>query len=225
MWNLTAPPGFQGLRDDQDVTIYVRHLPHWRQRGATYFVTCRLGDSLPQSKLRELAAWRTEWERQHRPPHSDRTWQELSREAMRRVERWLDQGMGSCLLRHPDAAAALAEAMHRLDGQRYELAAYVIMPNHVHAIVRPLAGDEDPLEWILHAWKGSAARRINERLGRSGHVWQKESFDRIVRDEEHLYRCLQYIGTNGLRAGLAPAACPRWIRPEWAALGWDFAPP
>ena len=58
MWNLTAPPGFQGLCADEEVTIYVRHLPHWRQPGATYFVTFRLHDSLPQCKLRELAAWR-----------------------------------------------------------------------------------------------------------------------------------------------------------------------
>jgi hypothetical protein len=65
MWNLTAPPGFRGLRSDEGVTVYVRHLPHWRQRGATYFVTFRLADSLSQAKLRELAAWRDQWWRQH----------------------------------------------------------------------------------------------------------------------------------------------------------------
>ena len=56
-WNLPAPPGFQGQRDDLPLKIYQQHLPHWRQDGATYFVTFRLHDSLPQAKLRELEAF------------------------------------------------------------------------------------------------------------------------------------------------------------------------
>src|SRR5262249_62338873 len=65
MWNLPPPPGFQGLHPDNPVTVYQRHLPHWRQDGATYFVTFRLADSLPQSKLDELALLKEAWERQH----------------------------------------------------------------------------------------------------------------------------------------------------------------
>jgi hypothetical protein len=71
MSNLPSPPGFQGLHPDKPVTTYVRHLPHWRQGGATYFVTFRLGDSLPQSKLDELDQMRREWEQQHPPPRSN----------------------------------------------------------------------------------------------------------------------------------------------------------
>jgi len=223
MWNLAAPPGFQGLREDKDLKIYIRHLPHWRQEGATYFATFRLGDSLPQSKLRELADWRKEWEQRHSQPRSAEVWQKFLRELMKRVEMWLDQGMGSCLLKHADASIAVARAMHHFDGQRYQLAAYIIMPNHVHALVQPLADEEDSLERILHSWKRFTARRINERLGRIGPLWQKESFDRIVRDEEHLYRCVQYIGSNAKKTGLSPQVCMRWIRPDWAELGWDFA--
>ncbi len=98
------PPDFQGLRNDLPLTMYFRHLPHWRQAGATYFVTFRLEDALPQSKLRELAAWREEWERRTPSPRSDAARECLAREVMKRVEAWLDQGMGSCLLR--DAANA-----------------------------------------------------------------------------------------------------------------------
>jgi putative transposase len=225
MWNLAAPPGFQGLRDDLPVTTYVRHLPHWRQDGATYFVTFRLGDSLPQAKLRELSAWRAEWERRHPCPRSGAADQELSREVMRRVEVWLDQGMGSCLLADQVNAATVREALHHFDGNRYELASYVIMPNHVHLIARPLTGEEDALEDILQSWKQFTAKRINGRSAASGAVWQEESFDRIVRDEEHLYRCLQYIGTNAARAKLPPDACPRWVRPQWESLGWTFVSP
>ena len=51
MINPAPPPGFRGLNPEQPVQIYYRHLPHWRQAGATYFVTFRLADALPQEKL------------------------------------------------------------------------------------------------------------------------------------------------------------------------------
>jgi putative transposase len=226
MWNLPAPPGFLGLRDDVATTNYMRHLPHWRQEGATYFVTFRLGDSLPQGKLRELAAVRDDWERRHPRPRSGAAWEEISREVMRRVEAWLDQGMGSCALQSRTNATIVRDALHHFDGQRYELASYVIMPNHVHALVRPLAGDRYPLESILQSWKRFTANRINADAGpQIGAVWQEESFDRIVRDEEHLYRCMQYIGTNPTRAKLRDDEFLRWIQPKWEEIGWRFCLP
>src|SRR5207245_1325965 len=120
MWNLCPPPGFQGLHPDKPVTTYVRHLPHWRQEGATYFVTFRLGDALPQSKLDELEQVRRAWEQQHPFPRTDAQLEQLARESMRRVEKWLDQGMGSCRLQDPQAAKRIVDAMHHFDGQRYE---------------------------------------------------------------------------------------------------------
>jgi REP element-mobilizing transposase RayT len=222
MWNLPAPPGFQGLHPDKPVTLYVRHLPHWRQEGATYFVTFRLHDSLPQSKLRELDGVRQEWDRRHPPPHTDAALQELAHEISRRVERWLDQGLGSCLLKDPDAVREVGKALRHFDGQRYELGCAVVMPNHVHVAVRPLLCEEEPLERVLQSWKRHTARELNRRLGLSGALWQEESFDRIIRDEEHLWRVIQYIGRNPAKAGLRPDACGLWIRPEWETLGWQF---
>jgi putative transposase len=219
MWNLPAPPGFQGLDPHKPVRVYMRHLPHWRQDGATYFVTFRLNDSLPRVKLDELAQVRTEWEHEHPEPREDKDLEELAKELMGRVEKWLDQGMGSCRLKQPAAAQLVAKAMHHFDGNRYELDCYVVMPNHVHAIVRPLTFE---LERILQGWKGYTSLEINRLYGLSGTFWQDESFDRIIRDEEHLYRAIQYIAMNPTKAGLQIAACPRWIRPEWVELGWRF---
>ena len=222
MWNLPAPPGFQGLRSDVPLTVYVRHLPHWRQEGATYFVTFRLHDSLPKAKLNELVILRREWERRNPPPHSDEKLEELARETIRRIDRWLDQGMGSCCLNEPKAAECVAAAMHHFDSERYELGCYVIMPNHVHVVVRPLLCEEEPLERILQSWKRHTSLEINRLHRTSGQLWQHDSFDRIVRDEEHLYRVIQYIGSNSVRAGLKIAECRRWIRPQWESLGWRF---
>jgi REP element-mobilizing transposase RayT len=222
MWNLPPPPGFQGLHPDKPVTFYERNLPHWRQAGATYFVTFRLGDSLPQDKLRELEGFKREWERRHPPPRSGKELDELARELVDRIERWLDQGYGDCVLKQPNFASLVTEAMHHFDGNRYELGAYVVMPNHVHLIVRPMDVEDDALELILKSWKQFSARRINTATGGRGMLWQQESFDRIVRDAEHLYRALQYIGRNPDKAGLTKKQCPLWVRPEWVELGWKF---
>ncbi len=222
MWNLDPPPGFQGLREDLPLTVYERRLPHWRQDGATYFVTMRLCDSLPQAKLRELDAIREEWARLNPRPRSNAVLEQLARQLAERVERWLDQGFGRCLLARPSLAAHLTCAMHHFDGERYELCAYVVMPNHAHAIVRPTHCTVHSLEGILGSWKQYSSGRMNAELGEQGARWQEESFDRIVRDQEHLYRAVQYIGRNARLANLPEAACPRWIRPEWERLGWTF---
>jgi putative transposase len=191
MWNLPPPPGFQGLHPDKPVGAYTRHLPHWRQDGATYFVTFRLGDSLPQAKLEELDEFRREWERLHPEPRSNVEQEEIAKAVMERVERWLDQGMGSCVLKEARFAAILTQAMHHFDGIRYELDAYVVMPNHAHVIIRPTQCELHSLEAIVGSWKQYSSRRINKLLERKGDLWQEESFDRIIRDEEHLYRALQ----------------------------------
>lgn len=217
-WNLPPPPGFQGLRDDLPLVVYHQSLPHWRQDGATYFVTFRLHDSLPAAKLNELRQLRAEWERTPVVPREV----EVARRVMRLVEAWLDRGMGSCCLRDVAVAQLVTSEMHSTDGVLCELACYAVMPNHIHAIVRPPAPSIHPLERILRSWKGSSARAINEHLQRAGSLWQRESFDRIIRDEEHLWRAIQYIGSNPVKAGLQPRDAQLWMRPDWIKCGWGF---
>jgi REP element-mobilizing transposase RayT len=146
----------------------------------------------------------------------------LARQGYERIEHWLDQGFGACLLKRPAQAEVVTSALRHFDDQRYELDCYVVMPNHVHAIIRPLVPDAHPLETILDSWKQYSARTIHRGLGLSGSLWQEESCDRIVRDEEHLWCAIQYIGTNPDRAGVRREECPLWIRPHWVNLGWRF---
>lgn len=221
MWNLPAPPGFQGLHPDKPLFIYQRHLPHWRQEGATYFVTFRQSDSLPQDKLRQLELMHQEWEHRHPPPRTEEQLTQLTREVTSRIELWLDQGMGSCRLKG-EAANIVVAALHYFDGERYELDSYVVMPNHVHLVVRPFSDETDSLERILQSWKRYTSREINRLFCLTGTFWQDESFDRIIRDEEHLYRVIQYIGRNPGAARLDRQQCPLWIRPDWGRLGWKF---
>jgi putative transposase len=222
MWNLPPPPGFVGFDEQRPVRIYYRSLPHWRQEGATYFTTFRLADSLPEGRVRELSALREEWERRNPPPRSEMQWKEFARTTVEHIERWLDAGSGSCILDKPFAAEIVARKLQHFDSLQYELGAYVIMPNHVHVLVRPFSDEHRPLERIEQTWKAHSSREIHAALGQTGRLWQFESYDRIVRDEEHLWRCLQYIGDNARRAGLDLSRVLRWINPRWLAAGWRF---
>jgi REP element-mobilizing transposase RayT len=147
----------------------------------------------------------------------------LARLILLRVERWLDQGLGSCVLRDTQLSRMVEDSLLYFHQHRYELGASVIMPNHVHCIVRPFGTDDRQLEEITGSWKSYTSRRIHGILGKSGVLWQDESYDRIVRDEEHLWQCLQYIGSNPRKVGLTDAEYRLWVNPTWQAIGWKFS--
>ena len=222
MWNLNPPSGFKGLSEHLPLRIYVRHMPHWRQEGATYFVTFRLHDSLPAGKQHELALLKADWERRNPAPHTHSQLQALAEIIFRTVERALDEGSGSCLLREEHHAGIVAESLLHFHDQKYELGCSVVMSNHVHVIVRPIEPCGDDLEDILKSWKSFTARRINEATGQRGRLWQDESCDRIIRDPEHLWRTIQYIGKNPATVGLERESCHLWINPKWEEFGWTF---
>jgi putative DNA methylase len=85
-------------------------------------------------------------------------------------------------------------ALRNFDGDRYVLVGFVVMDDHVHVLVQPLKGIA--LEQILHSWKSFTARQFQRAGGRKGAVWQKESFDRIVRNEADLWEKAGYILAN-----------------------------
>ena len=199
------PPKFYDPHAPTDSTS--NRLPHWSQQAATYFVTFRLGDSIPGDKLRAHVDARRTFEANQGP----RPWPpEIEREYYRRffgkVETWLDQGAGSCLLRDPENALIVGETLKFFDRQRYHLHAWVVMPNHVHVLFETL-GDATPGQ-ILKSWKGYTARRINDRLKRTGPLWQRSYFDRMIRDWAHFGRCVRYIVKNPETAGLSRTGCP-----------------
>lgn len=74
------------------------------------------------------------------------------------------------------------------------------MPNHVHALIRPLLGCA--LSEIVRDWKSYSARLINSELERTGTVWYRDYFDRYIRNDEHLQRATRYIHQNPVTAGL-----------------------
>lgn len=170
------------------------NLPHWRQSGVTYFVTFRLGDSLPQVKLDQWRSEREDWFRRHPEPRGPAARRDYFERFVARFHRWLDAGYGECVLSRPEVRGILIDALKHFDTQRYALGDWVVMPNHVHVLVTPLCDVE--LSKVLHAWKSYSANEINRLLGRRGPLWQKESFDHIVRGPEAAERIRQYIQKN-----------------------------
>ncbi|MBS3905935.1 MAG: DUF1156 domain-containing protein [Syntrophaceae bacterium] len=170
------------------------NLPHWRQEGVSYFVTFRLADSMPQDKLLQWEQEREVWLKEHPEPHDEGTRKEYYRLFPERFQSWLDAGYGECILARPDVKEIVENALRHFQGERYYLDEFVIMPNHVHALVSPL--EQSTLSRILQSWKSYTAHRINKQLGRSGQVWQKESFDHIMRSPAQMERVRQYIRDN-----------------------------
>jgi REP element-mobilizing transposase RayT len=182
------------------IAFSANRLPHWQQDGGTYFVTFRLGDSVPKCLLAEWGAARDRWLQRHPPPWSQDEEREYHHRFTGAIERWLDAGHGACVLRRPECAFVVDSALRHYDGDRYGLIASTIMPNHVHVLFRLRAGHE--LETVVHSRKLFTARRINAALGTRGHFWQRDYFDRLVRDHAHLARCVRYIRGNPERARL-----------------------
>ena len=136
------------------------------------------------------------------------------------VERWLDEGAGACQFNEERFANEMARAVLHFQDKRFFVGCYVVMPNHLHLVIRPRDGHK--LEELIGAMKGVVARYVNRELGRNGALWQQECFDRIIRDEEHLFNEVQYIGKNPRLAGLPREKWFRWVHPDWEKAGWGF---
>ena len=95
-----------------------------------------------------------------------------------------------------------------------EIFAAVVMPNHIHLVLRPLrdkAGELFSLPEILHATKGRSAHAVNKLLNRRGPVWQDECFDHLPRKCEKLREKIYYVLNNPVRKGLVK----RWEDYRW----------
>jgi len=154
------------------------YLPHRDEPGLTQFVTFNLVDSFP-------VALRSEWE--HFAKLED------DRERLKELEGYLDKARGDCFLRRPEIAQIVENNFREHAGERYELKAWVVMPNHVHVLFK--VGTVSMSETI-GAWKRNTGRLANRRLGRSGAFWAEDYFDVFMRDAEHEQKTVKYIENN-----------------------------
>ena len=206
-------------------------LPHLKRAEGSYFVTFRLAGTLPQEVLLRLKREREAIINNATAAKRPLTWQEqttLFNWYAERVDKYLDAGHGDCWLRQEDIATLVATALHFFLGQRYALHAWVIMPNHVHAVVHPT--HPWTLSQILKSWKGFTALQANRLLCRSDQpFWQDESYDHWCRDDADRARCCSYTESNPVSARLCRASeewpwssawrgVPRWTVGQTSGL-------
>ena len=182
---------------DKDEPIFNMsgNLPHWRQENTPYFVTYRLADSLPKTKVDQWEDERNRWLEEHPEPHDKETRTQYHLLFTQRFHEWLDAGYGSCILKNHQNALIVSNAFHYFDKERYVIDEYKVMPNHIHVIVSPINGYS--LSSIIHSWKSFTSNEINTQMNRQGTVWQKECFDHIIRGHDQLFRIREYIRNNG----------------------------
>jgi REP element-mobilizing transposase RayT len=178
------------------------YLPHFDSPQLTQFVTFRLADSLPadfvktlKRKLDEGAITEVEYHRE--------------------MDKFLDFGRGEAFLKHPEVARAVSNSILHFADERYELRNWVVMPNHVHLLLKTI--DPHSLSAVMHSIKGHSASVANKLLGRCGRFWSPDYFDRFIRDRRHNARVMRYIDENPVKAGLC-ATPEDW---PWGRRGWN----
>ncbi len=184
------------------MAFYARNLPHWHPEGQALFITWRLYGSLPKEVLQAMEIERKD----KKKPSAGR--------AFRDADQLLDRAQsGPLWLKDPRIAGCVVDSLRRGDAElnHYRLHAFVVMANHVHALLTPLVA----VRRITNGIKGVTSREANRILHRTGQpFWQVESYDHWVRNEEEFARIRSYIERNPVAAGLVP-------RPEdWA---WSSA--
>jgi putative transposase len=192
-------------------TVGWNRLPHWDQQGRIYSLTFRLADSVPAELMKQHRLDEAAWLALHPEPWTSEVELAYVRRFTGAIERWLDQGLGDCLLRSSECAAIIANALRYFEGQRTRLHAWVVMPNHVHVLTEILEGHTLPD--LMESWKGFMARAVNAHLGRTGTLWQKGYHDRLIRNWEHFANVVRYFRQNPVKSGLKPG---EWLAGESA---------
>jgi HsdR family type I site-specific deoxyribonuclease len=171
------------------------NLPHRNKKGLIQSITFRLADSLPQSVLKEI-----EEEIQHL------TEDKKDLEKRKKYQYWLDKGLGCCALGNREMAQVMQEALLHHNGDKYDLLAWSIMPNHVHVLIKA----SDDLPKIIQSWKSytgkwalSNNKKFNLGIDKDAkQFWMPEYWDRFVRDENHFNTAVRYILNNPVKANL-----------------------
>lgn len=185
---MMMPGGQQASGPDQAKWRSRGYLPHFESAGTAQAVTFRLADSLPRPVLAQIESAVAD------------LGAKTDSERRRRIEDWLDAAGGSCWLRDPRIAGLVEDAILFLDRRKYHLHAWVVMPNHVHVLLTPIG--PMTLAVIIHSLKSYTAKEANRLLCRTGTFWQREYFDRAIRDSDHFRDAVAYIEANPLKAGL-----------------------
>jgi REP element-mobilizing transposase RayT len=187
---------------------YRRNLPHYQPQGGVFFVTYRLAFSLPKFILDELSNKKreldkklknlSEAEQQARSADFDKILFAIE-------DHFLDiYSDGPQWLKNDAIAQLVIESLLFHHEKVYDLYCGLIMSNHVHAVLKPRNNWGTPysLSEIMKNHKSFTATQANKLLNRTGQFWHHENYDHWIRDERELFRVLDYVLNNPVKAGL-----------------------
>jgi putative transposase len=209
--------------------FYRRRLPHIIPIGATFFVTFRLHGSIPKAVLEKLARKRddaleklffnddlTETDRQQAEVAIERQYWIEFNDTLDTIKE------GPHHLGIPELAQIVVDRLKVFDGQHYNLCCYVVMSNHVHALLDfsvQLQNSEGKvnehtykqLDKVMNLVKGSSAKFCNDwlrgqQMATFNPFWEHESHDRFMRNERHHQITVTYILNNPVKVGI----CKNW---------------
>lgn len=193
--NNEDPYAYQGSKNpyynkDEAKFITISHLPHISEYQKLYAVTFRLHDSLPHHVV---MSYMQECEKIF---GEDSPSFKTKRDAMlhKKMMELMDAGYGECILKEKSVRRIVEEGFEYIDNNMVSVHAYVIMPNHVHAVLETLG--ETNIQQVIHTLKSYSALRINKCMHRDGCVWQREYYDRIIRNDTHYVNAINYINNN-----------------------------
>ena len=90
----------------------------------------------------------------------------------------------------------------------WHVLAYCLLPNHHHLLVQT---DQPNLGARMRRLHGLHAARLNDRLGRNGHLWRDRFHSRVVDSDRYVVQAAIYIDLNPVEADLcATAGDWRW---------------
>jgi putative transposase len=102
------------------------------------------------------------------------------------------------LFRNERWAALLIDTLYHYRGEAYLLHEFVVMPDHIHIILRPLTSLEKAVQFI----KGGFSYRAKKELGSNMEVWQKGFSDHRIRDAGDYAQHVSYVRENPVRKHL-----------------------
>jgi alanyl-tRNA synthetase/REP element-mobilizing transposase RayT len=113
-------------------------------------------------------------------------------------------------LTSPERDLVLKSVLYAHEHGQYQLYAACVMPAHVHLLFEPQIKAEDKdgkavfwsLSEILQGIKSASAHNINKAFNQTGHVWEQESMDRMIRGQSDLEEKFHYICRNPWDAGV-----------------------
>jgi len=184
-----------------------RNLPHFQREGQIISLTWRLAFSLPREMLIMQKGLSDTLMEIRNLKGKDKS--ELLRSYNIKLHK-LDAALAKCRpqgfsLCDDGIGKMICDTFYFYSGKLYQLHCFCLMPNHVHLLIRPLKdtnGIYIRVSNIVRTLKGYTSKQINDRLDRSGKIWNPDYFDRYIRDPGDYYSVVGYILKNPVAADI-----------------------